>query len=324
MSLKAQFLLIFMGIAHALPLFSQNKIEVKKDSSILPILRGVIQNHGFELLDMDKGIALLKKKNKQKETHYYLQIVDIQAIAVNQYFVETKNAGLNQGKYFMGEKGYKSPYFKMLSHSKTQQNQQVAFGKNYFGVMNCSFFEEHKPETQLSFPMKKDGQVLTGGSSPFGPFSKPNDKYFKNITLKSLVWNDKDIEIKNYNTETGYPLTDSVWTNGLVSYNYLDHPANLYRPAQANRFHLVSTIKDAQSNRNFLLILTSTDATLTEAGAFLKKINNNSDIMTIDGGASVFIHNRKFGNLEQPRMLNPDDPTSYSLLPHYWVFVLKN
>ena len=162
MSLKAQFLLIFMGIAHALPLFSQNKMGVKKDSSIRPILRGVIQNHGFELLDMDKGIALLKKKNKQKETRYYLQIVDIQAIAINQYFVETKNAGTNQGKYFMGEKGYKSPYFKMLSHSKTQQNQQVGFGKNYFGVMNCSFFEEHKPETQLSFPMKKDGHRPAG------------------------------------------------------------------------------------------------------------------------------------------------------------------
>ena len=186
MSLKTQFLFIFMGIAHALPLFSQNKIEVKKDSSILPILRGGIQNHGFELLDMDKGIALLKKTDKNKAIIYYLQIIDIQNVSINQYYVETRNAGLNEGKYFMGEKGYKSQYFKMLSHSKVQQNQQLAFSKNYFGIMNCSFFEEHKPETQLSFPIKKDGKVLTGGSSPFGPILKPNHKYYKNITLKQI------------------------------------------------------------------------------------------------------------------------------------------
>ena len=284
----------------------------------------MIQNHGFELMDSANGIALLKTYDKTSKSSYYLQIIDIQQVRINQYCVETPNEGLNQGKYLLGEKGFKSPYFKMLSHANVQKEQQKLLGNQYFSIMNCSFFEEHKPETQLSFPIKKEGKILTGGSSPFGPIETPNHAYYKKITLKALIWNDIDVQIKDYVVKTGFPLIDSTWKNGLVSYAYLDHPAQLFRPGSRNRYHLISTSKIDDANQNVLVILTSDNATLTQAGSFFKTLNINGDIMTIDGGASVFMHNRKAGTLAVPRLLNPTDPNSFSLLPHYWVFSLKN
>jgi hypothetical protein len=266
----------------------------------------------YKVLDSIKGAILYKKNVKTREGEWsiLLQVIDIQQVKVEHLASTPHEGNQPEGLYLADKKFSKSPYFKMYGYQNAIKQAEKKYSKNLWGLMNAAFFEQYGDSTQLAFPIKVNGIIQSSGSSPNGPQNAPKIAYYKNTTLKALVWNDTMVSIQNYNPKTGHPLTDNSVKNALVSYDYKDHPAIILRKDPANRYHVLGTIK------NQLLILTVNQTSLEYAAQHLRTLGVKGFIMTIDGGVSVFIHNHKKGNLELPS-------NTEKKLPHYFAFVKK-
>jgi hypothetical protein len=271
-----------------------------------------IKTSGYILLDSLKGAILYKKsiKNKKINSDIYLQVIDIQQVRIEQLASTPHNGPQPEGLYCDKKEFSRSPYFKMYAYQNAVKQAQKKFDKNLWGLMNAAFFEQYGDSTQMAFPLKINGKFLTSGSSPFGPQKNPKKDYYKTTILKALVWNDNTIEIRDYNTKTGAPLTDLNVKNALVSYDYKDHPAKALYGDTPNRYHVLGT------ENNHLYMLTVNKMNLENAVQQLRDLGVKRDIMTIDGGVSVFIFNQKKGVLELPSNVEKK-------LPHYLVFVKK-
>jgi hypothetical protein len=271
-----------------------------------------IKASGFIVLDSVKGASLYKKsiKTNGESTDYFLQIIDIQQVRIEQ-LASTPHVGHQpEGLYLEKKELSRSPFFKMYAYENAIKQTQKRFEKKVWGLMNAAFFEQYGDSTQIAFPLKINGKIVTTGSSPYGPQKIPKKEYYKATTLRALVWNDTMITIKNYSTETGSPLTDGHVKNAIVSYDYKDHPAKALYGDTPNRYHVLGT------KNNHLYMLTVDKTSLENAAQQLKTLGISSDIMTIDGGVSVFIFNQKKGILALPS-------NKEKKLPHYLVFVKK-
>lgn len=267
---------------------------------------------GYTILDSTKGATLYKKsiKNNKTNSDIYLQIIDIQQVSIEQLASKPHGGAQPEGIYCDDKELNRSPFFKMYAYQNAVKQAQKKFDKKLWGMMNAAFFEQYGDSTQLAFPMKINGKFLSTGSSPFGPQKTPKKDYYKTTILKALVWNETTISIKDYDTKTGAPLTDSDVKNALVSYDYKDHPAKALYGDTPNRYHVLGT------KNNHLYMLTVDKMSLENAAQLLRNLGIKEDIMTIDGGVSVFIFNQKKGMLELPSNVEKK-------LPHYLVFVKK-
>jgi hypothetical protein len=267
---------------------------------------------GYTVLDSTKGAILYKKsiKNNKINSDIYLQIIDIQQVRIEQ-LASTPHGGTQPDGIYCDDKTFnRSPFFKMYAYQNAVKQAQKKFDKKLWGMMNAAFFEQYGDSTQLAFPLKINGKFLSTGSSPFGPQKTPKKDYYKATILKALVWNETTISIKDYSTKTGAPLTDSDVKNALVSYDYKDHPAKALYGDTPNRYHVLGT------KNNHLYMLTVDKMSLENAAQLLRNLGIKEDIMTIDGGVSVFIFNQKKGVLALPS-------NAEKKLPHYLVFVKK-
>jgi hypothetical protein len=267
---------------------------------------------GYAVLDSAKGAILYKKSIKKNKinTDIYLQVIDIQQVRIEQ-LASTPHGGVQPEGFYCDKKEFsRSPFFKMYAYQNAVKQAQKKFDKKLWGIMNAAFFEQYGDSTQIAFPLKINGKFLTSGNSPYGPQKNPKKDYYKTTTLKALIWNETTIAIKDYNTKTGVPLTDSDVKNAVVSYHYKDHPAKALYGDTPNRYHVFGT------KNNHLYMLTVDKMSLENAANELRNLGVESDIMTIDGGVSVLIFNQKKGVLELPSNLEKK-------LPHYLVFVKK-
>jgi hypothetical protein len=190
--------------------------------------------------------------------------------------------------------------------------------------MNAMFFEEYKDSTQLSFPVKDKGRVISGGSSPYGPIKEATDKYYKNIVLKAMLFAKTGVVIKDYNFKSGYPLSKPKYKTGFITYNYSDHPAKVLGSNQRNRYHLIGSINVAKTyGDELLLILTIDRGTLDNAAKELTDLGAGKQIATMDGGSSVFIWNRNLNNVLEPETKEPLSAGLPVLIPHFIAFVKK-
>ena len=180
-----------------------------------------------------------------------------------------------------------SPAFAQLNATDVLKDYQRAHGAATLALNNCSFFERYDPVTELSFPLKRAGVVITGGSIPYGPRSLPADPCYKNVILKALIWNENAIKIADYNQLTGKPLADVAFPDGLVTYRYQDHP---------------------------LLVLTVTQGRMVEGAAVLKANGAIGDILTVDGGPSTHLWTRVTESVIATRSI---------ALPHFLGFRLR-
>jgi hypothetical protein len=267
---------------------------------------------GYTVLDSTKGGILYKKNIKTNGSNaaVYLQTIDIQQVSIEQLASKPHGGTQPKGIYCDEKELNRSPFFKMYAYQNAVKQAQKKFNKKLWGIMNAAFFEQYGDSTQIAFPLKINGTFLTAGSSPFGPQKHPQKYYYKTTTLKALVWNETTISIKDYSTKTGAPLTDPDVKNALVSYDYKDHPAKALYGDTPNRYHVLGT------KNNHLYMLTVDKMSLENAAQQLRNLGVKSDIMTIDGGVSVFIFNQKKGVLEMPS-------NKEKQLPHYLVFVKK-
>ncbi|AVH64797.1 hypothetical protein CDG77_09390 [Nostoc sp. 'Peltigera membranacea cyanobiont' 213] len=268
--------------------------------------------------------AALYKKELTNGNEAYLQVINLGKMHIDQIIGEVDNMGLNEGKYYQGEGKYYSPFFQRKLFSKVVNEYKELYANNVFSMINCSFFEQYKSSTQLSFPIKLNGVVISGGTSPYGPIKEPKDKYYSNIRLKALVWDNKQAYITDYNQVSGAPLNQNAVKNAIVTYRYSDHPAKVLAQNQANKYQLIGTLdKDGVKGDELLLIMTVKQATLDEAADLLRKLGVKGDIITVDGGTSTYLFNSQNGNIIVPQQSSLQENPTFRNLPHYLGFRKK-
>ncbi|MEH2159838.1 MAG: hypothetical protein V7K38_02055 [Nostoc sp.] len=269
--------------------------------------------------------AALYKKELTNGNEAYLQVIDLRKMEIDQIIGGVDNMGRNEGKYYQGEGKYYSPFFQRQLFSEVADEYKKLYENNVFSMINCSFFEQYESSTQLSFPIKLNGVVITGGTSPYGPIKEPKDKYYSNIRLKALVWNNKQAYITDYDQVSGTPLNQNVVKNAIVTYRYSDHPAKVLAQNQANKYQLIGTLdKDGVNGNELLLIMTVKQATLDEAADLLRKLGVKGDIITVDGGRSTYLFNSQNGNIIVPQLSNLQENPTFRNLPHYLGFRKKS
>ncbi|BAZ53242.1 hypothetical protein NIES4103_59150 [Nostoc sp. NIES-4103] len=278
----------------------------------------------YQPLHVIDGAALYKKQlNNGNEA--YLQIIDLRKMHIDQLIGEVDNMGLDQGKYYKGEGKYYSPFFQNKLFSKVAEEYQALYRNDIFSIINCSFFEQYQSSTQLSFPIKLNDVVITGGNSPYGPVRQPKNQYYRTVRLKALVWDDKQAYITDYNPVTGAPLNQKNVKNAIVTYKYSDHPANVLAKNPANKYQLIGTLgKDGVKGNELLLIMTVNSATLDEAADLLRKLGVKGDIITVDGGRSTYLFNSQRRNIIVPQLANLEANPTFRHLPHYLGFRRKS
>lgn len=277
----------------------------------------------YQPLEVIDGAGLYKQQLADGN-EAYLQVIDLHKMQVDQLVGEVDDMGLGQGKYYKGEGSYYSPFFKMKLFEEVTDEYKELYDDTVFSIINCSFFEQYQSSSQLSFPIKFNGKVITGGHSPYGPISQPADKFYSNIRLKALVWDDSGAYITDYDPATGMPLNQSSVKNAIVSYQYSHHPARGLGKNQANRYQLIGTLDfDGIKGDELLLIVTANRATLDEAADLLRKLGVKEDIMTFDGGSSTYLFNSRKGNIILPQPANQEDNPTFRKLPHYLGFRVR-
>ncbi|MDZ8189435.1 MAG: hypothetical protein RMX96_31935 [Nostoc sp. ChiSLP02] len=297
---------------------------------LLPILSSlwIVQSidpfSSYQPLQVIDGAALYKKQ-LTNGNEAYLQVIDLRKIHIDQIIGEVDNMGNTQGNYYQGEGKHYSPFFQNKLFSDVADEYQKLYANNVFSLINCSFFEQYQSSTQLSFPIKLNGVVITGGSSPYGPIAQPKDKYYSHIRLKALVWDDKQAYITNYDQVSGAPLNQKAVKNAIVTYKYSDHPAKVLAQNQVNKYQVIGTLnKDGVPGDELLLIVTVNQATLDEAADLLRNLGVKSDIVTVDGGRSTYLFNSQKGNIIVPQLSNSQENPVFRHLPHYLGFRKKS
>ncbi len=297
---------------------------------LLPILSSLWIAQTFNPLSSYQPLqtidgAALYKKQLTNGNEAYLQVIDLGKMHIDQITGEVDSMGLNEGKYYKGEGAYYSPFFKNKLFSEVADEYKKLYADNTFSMINCSFFEQYESSTQLSFPIKLNGVVITGGTSPYGPIKEPKDKFYNNIRLKTLVWDNKQAYITDYNQVNGTPLNQKAVKNAIVTYRYSDHPAKVLAQNQANKYQVIGTLnKDGVKGDELLLIMTVNQTTLDEAADLLRKLGVKGDIITVDGGRSTYLFNSQNGNIIVPQLSNLQENPTFRQLPHYLGFRKKS
>lgn len=274
----------------------------------------------YQPIEVIDGAALYKQELTDGN-EAYLQVINLHKMQIDQLIGEVDNMGLRQGKYYQGEGEHYSPFFQRKLFEEVTNEYKQLYSDAVFSIINCSFFEQYKSSTQLSFPIKLNGKVISAGNSPYGPISQPRDAFYSKVRLKALVWDDKQAYITDYDPTTGAPLNERGVQNAIVTYKYSDHPAKVLAQNQANRYYVIGTLNfDGIKGDELLLIVTVNKATLDEAADLLRQLGVKGDIITVDGGTSTYLFNSRMGNIMLPQSANPKDSPSFRNLPHYLGF----
>lgn len=273
-----------------------------------------IRSKGYRIEYQSEGGALF---SSQKDSSVRILALDMCKVSVSQFVSKPLNPAFGNGFY---SKNSSSPYFKRFSYQELIKRSKP----NTFAVVNAMFFEQYADSTQLSFPIKVNGKLLTGGSSPYGPNQNPKHPYYKTVQLLALVFNENSAKITAYGTSEKNVFQNDEIQNGLASYNYKDHPAAVFQGNRVTRFILAGTLNGDNQEGDEWLIIVIAKKTIGEEADLLKNIGVKSDIISLDGGTSVFLYGPKFGLKEAPGF---DSITKDSIgvreLPHYLQFNLK-
>jgi hypothetical protein len=238
----------------------------------------------------------------------YLQVVDPHRMVIDQILGPVDGDAPAPSAYY--PRGG-SPRFRRLTADQMQSWCRVRYGTGAFSAVNAAFFETYDASTALAFPLKVDGRVLTGGSSPYGPIAHPRAAYYRNVTLRALTWDGNGATIARYDPATGSPLSDPGIRDGLVTYLYRDHPSDALGGDPPNRYQLLGVV-DADGSRD-LAILTVDRASLEAGARILHQHGVTGDVLTVDGGISTYLWAASAGDLEAA----DNAPGSESSLPHY-------
>lgn len=229
----------------------------------------------------------------------YVQVVDLRKIGVDQILGEREPGAPDPANYY--PEGPGSPRFRRLTVAEMQKGCGARYGTRAFSAVNFSFFEEYDESTRLSFPVKTGGQVVTGGSSPYGPIARPADPYFRHVVLRALSWTEGRAEISAFDASDGSPLRRPELPEAVVTYAWSDHPSRALGGDPANRYQLLGTLdNDGRDGAESLVIATVTGSTLEAAAELLRRHGVTGDVLTFDGGVSTYLWSAAEGELVAP------------------------
>jgi hypothetical protein len=233
----------------------------------------------------------------------YLQTIDVRTMRIDQVTGPPDGSQpAAPGNYYPGGT---SPRLRRISVDRMQESCRARFGVRTFSAVNFSFFEDYESSTQLSFPVKAGGVVVSAGSSPYGPVVGARHPYYRMVSLRVLSWDEHQARIGRYSTATGAPLNAPETRDALVTYLYTDHPAYALDADPADRYQVLGV-----RGTDHLLIATVVHATLDDAAQLLRRQGVHGDILTFDGGVSTFLWSAGNGTLVS--ITNKD-----GALPHY-------
>jgi hypothetical protein len=235
----------------------------------------------------------------------WLTRVDLQQTAIDHIALEARGRPPLVGQYYPDSP---SPAFERLEAAAVLKDYQAAHGVKAQGLINGSFFERYDPVTELSFPIKHADAVLTGGSSPYGPCQNPADARYARVKLKAFIWNDETAQIIDYDHTIGQPLSDPTFPNGLVTYDYRDHPANILMGDPVDQYQLLGLAG------TIVLILTIGQGRMIDGAAVLQAEGAHGAILTLDGGPSTHLWHGDSGLVLE---------TISKSLPHFLGFRLR-
>ena len=186
-------------------------------------------------------------------------------------------------------------------------------------VMNGAFFEAPgQPSTQLAFPISENGLVVSGGSSPAGPGQPGAESRRWGQPLRALALDGAQVRVAEYDVVTGAPLGLGPFEEAVVSYAPSSHPTRT-----PNRFHVLGPVAADSSGASQTLIIGTSDgsAPIDSLSAFLARLGVAPEHqIALDGGASVYVWNRRAGTLARPTAAGGHDPQH---LPHVLTLRLR-
>ena len=234
--------------------------------------------------------------------HGWLSRFDVTSTGIDHIARAAPSGTSMVGEYYPASR---SPAFTRLDNAAVLANYQSVHSDKALALINCSFFERYDPETELSFPIKAQGIIITGGSSPYGPCEYPADRRYEKVRLKALVWNDSSIKVTDYDHKTGEGLNDPAFPDGLVTYDYADHPANVLAGDPMDKYQLLGVAGIS------LLVLTIGKGRMVDGAALMKRNGVQGTILTVDGGPSTHLWTKASGAVLE---------TVSKTLPHYLGF----
>lgn len=236
-----------------------------------------------------------------------LQLIDLREATVTQILGPVVEGGTEDSHFHPTAA---SPTVELMEMADVVRQQ--AADDRLLSVLNGAFFETPgEPTSQIAYPIAENGRVVTGGSSPYGPGRLGAETERWGQPLRALGLADTVVHIADYDPTTGAPLGDPAFAEALVSLTPDAHPSRI-----ATRFHVLGALdSDGNGTTELLLIATSDGRSTIEAPqALLTRLGVAPEHqLAIDGGASVFVWNRRAGTLHQPAPAGGYDPQH---LPH--------
>jgi hypothetical protein len=234
-----------------------------------------------------------------------LQIVDLRHATVTQILGPVVGGGTSDSHFHPTAA---SPTVGMMEMADVVRQQSA--DDRLLTVLNGAFFETPgELATQIAYPIAENGVVVTGGSSPYGP-GRPG--------AEAARWGQPLRAFGLADTVTGSPLGQPAFAEAIVSLTPDAHPSRI-----ATRFHVLGALDgDGNGTTELLLIATSDGRTTIGAPqALLTRLGvAPAHQLAIDGGASVFVWNRRAGTLHQPAPAGGHDPQH---LPHVLTLRLR-
>ncbi|MEO0556643.1 MAG: hypothetical protein AAF170_00530 [Bacteroidota bacterium] len=236
-----------------------------------------------------------------------LQLIDLRAAMVTQILGPVVDGGTDESHFHPTAA---SPRVELMEMADVVRQQTA--DDRLLTVLNGAFFETPgEPASQLAYPIAENGRVATGGSSPYGPGRPGAETERWSQPLRALGLADTVVHIMDYDPTTGVPLDSAAFAEAIVSLAPDAHPART-----ATRFHVLGALDgDGNGTTELLLIATSDGRSTIEAPqALLTRMGVSPDHqLALDGGASVFVWNRRAGTRHQPAPAGGNDPQH---LPH--------
>ena len=226
-----------------------------------------------------------------------LQLVDLREAAVTQILGPVAEGGTDDSHFHPTAA---SPRVELMEMAHVVRQQTA--DDRLLTVLNGAFFETPgEPTSQIAYPIAENGRVVTGGSSPYGPGRPGAETERWGQPLRALGLADTVVHIMDYDPATGAPLDSVAFAEAVVSLAPDAHPSRI-----ATRFHVLGALDtDDDGATETLLIATSDGRSTVEAPqALLTRLGVAPEHqLVLDGGASVFVWNRRAGTLHQPARL---------------------
>ncbi|MGB3510456.1 MAG: phosphodiester glycosidase family protein [Microcoleaceae cyanobacterium] len=216
---------------------------------------------GFEVVSNSPGITLY-----QKDLDYVQMINLSQGASVNFMYGNITDLRSDKGAY-----GGNDPQFERKNISQVWSNL-FSENKYLFCITNGQFFrDDRKSSTELAFPVKSDGIIVSDGYA--GEIEFPDEK------LMLELWDKKALITKFKPTS----LKLSTAPNLIVG---LEENADKGINKETGRTFIGVQDRDGDRLNETILIFTSKQATQPDAARVLKSFGATK-VMMLDGGGST-------------------------------------